>query len=260
MGPVRLQLLAALALVGIPACSGDTGSGQVDLQLTVRPMTPAMSSAQISTSSQGQAAIALGGDEIVVDQVDLVLRKIKLADASGCPAESSATEAETGSEDCGEFKAGPVLFDLPLGEGVTGSLAVTVPVGRYQRIQFQIHRPTDNVRDAEFLTEHPDLEGTSIRVTGTYRGAGDAAPRPFTYTSDLTAVYEVELSEPIEVTDGGVLSVTLGIDLSGWFVNAEGDGLVDPADTSHSAEILVKQNIGASFHAFRDADQNGVED
>jgi hypothetical protein len=86
-------------------------------------------------------------------------------------------------EECGEFRAGPGLFDLPLGDGVLQTFTATLPAGSYDEVQFQIPRPTDQNGDTAFLAAQPDFTGTSIRVTGTYQKAGDPAPVAFTYTT-----------------------------------------------------------------------------
>ena len=68
--------------------------------------------------------------------------------------------------------------------------------------------------------------------------------------------------EAVEVADGAELAVTLHVDVSGWFANAAGTGLIDPsqANTGGPLESLVEQQIRASFRAFHDGDQDGAAD
>lgn len=258
--------LAALA-TAITACGDSAGTGRVDMQLSTRPTMPLSASAvhpHFSTSAAGQATIVLGGDQIVIDQVEMVLRKVKVEGvASGaCDGGAGTTETESAPEDCGEFRAGPILLDPPLGEGVVQTFSATVPVGAYSAVQAQIHRPTDNNEDAAFLADHPDFLNTSIRVTGTYQKAGDPTATPFTYTTDLTSVLNIELEAPIDVADGATLDVTLSIDLSGWFADTQAGRLVDPAEALNGQplESLVEQNILRSFHAFEDGNGDGAAD
>lgn len=264
---IRLRPLVfvgtAALLVG--AC-GDSGTGRVNLQLSTRSgvrMAAAAVRPQLSLTGVGQATVTLGGDQIVIDQVELVLRKIRFEGVSpgACEGESG-TGVSGESEECGEFRAGPELFDLPLGDGVVQTYTATVPAGTYHEVQFQIHRPTDENGDAALLAEHPDLNGVSIRVTGTYLKSGGAAPVPFTYTTDLTQVTNVELEQPIDVAEGATLALTLSIDVSGWFANADGTGLVDPAQAldGQPFESLVEQNIRGSFHAFEDENGDAAQD
>jgi hypothetical protein len=255
-----LLLGAALAACG----DSSSGTGRVNLLVATRAPSAEVAAARTSYSigAADQTTIELGGDRIVLDQVEIVLRKVKFEGGAGGCEGSGSLDAGGGAEDCGEFRAGPALLDLPLGEGVVQTFSAIVPVGAYHEVQFQIHRPTNNNGDADFLAEHPDFEGVSIRVTGSYQHAGDPAPVPFTYTTDLTSVVNVELASPVEVTAGATLDVTLDIDLSGWFVDHEAGRLVDPADAldGHSYESMVEQNIRQSFRVFRDGNHDGAED
>jgi hypothetical protein len=269
MAAIRFPGLVTLTLAaGLAACSNSSGTGRVNLQLSTRspaPMAAATNRPQLSTAALGQATIALGGDQIVVDRVEIVLRKIKFegVSAGGCAAvPDGGTEVGSEVEDCGEFRAGPELFDLPLGDGVVQTYTATVPAGSYSEVQFQIHRPTDQNGDAAFLVTHPEFAGTSIRVTGTYQKAGDPSPVAFIYTTDLTEVVNVGLQQPIDVAEGSNLAVTLAIDLAGWFANADASGLVDPSEALNGQplESLVEQNIRSSFHVFEDENGDGAAD
>ena len=258
MRSTRLRLCAGtLFALGLAACGDSGGTGQVNLQISTKPKAGA---AAISASV---APITLGGDEIVLEAVEIVLRKIKFTGVAGGACEGDGgTEAGAEPEDCGAFRSGPELFDLPLKEGVLPTFTATVPVGSYRQVQFQIHRPTDENGDAELLAAHPDFEGTSIRVTGTYQKAGEPSPVPFVYTTDLTSVVTVDLEAPIDVAEGEELAMTLALQTAGWFVNAAGDGLVDPASAldGQPQESLVEQNIRNSIRAFQDEDGDGAAD
>ena len=258
MRSTRLRLSAgAFFALGLAACGDSGGTGHVNLQLSTRPKPGAVA---LSASA---APVTLGGDEIVIEAVDIVLRKIRFGGVAGGACDGDAGTAAGGeAEDCGEFRTGPELFALPLEEGVVPTYTATVPVGSYRQIQFQIHRPTDETGDAELLAAHPDFNGTSIRVTGTYQKAGESAPVPFVYTTDLTSVLTVELEAPIDVADGEELAMTLAFQTAGWFVNASGDGLVDPATAldGQPQEALVEQNIRSSVRAFQDEDGDGAAD
>jgi hypothetical protein len=269
MNPMRPH--AAILAIGVTlaACGDSSGTGRVNMQLATRPQLPvaaAAARASFSAGGGGQTLIELGGDQLLLTQVELVLRKVKLegATAGACGGSASMSlDVEAEAEECGEFRAGPTLLDLPLGEGVVQTFSVTVPVGSYHGIQFQIHRPTNANEDADFLAQHPEFADVSIRVTGTFQQAGDPAPVPFTYTTGLTSVVNVELDSPVAVTEGAALDVTLDIDLSGWFADQEAGRLIDPAtalDPHNPLAAMVAQNIRQSFHAFEDEDRNGAED
>ena len=174
----------------------------------------------------------------------------------------ASVDIEGETEECGEFRAGPTLLDLPLGESVVQTFSATVPTGSYDRVQLQIHRPTNNNEDADFLTEHPDFDGVSIRASGTYSRRATPTPVTFTYTADLTSVVDVQLESPIEVAEGGTLDVTLNVDLSGWFADHAAGRLIDPAQAldGQPNESMVEQNIRQSFHVFESENHDGTED
>jgi hypothetical protein len=236
--------LGALMLA-IGGCS-DSDMGDVSLQLATR------GPASLASGESGQLIVTSGPDEIVIDEVQLVLRKVRL---DGAPTASCPEDAE-GDSQCAGLRLGPTLFDLPLGEGAEPIFSAAVPVGIYGRIKFQIHRPTDANEDADFLADHPELEDISIRVLGSYNGA------PFTFASDLTEVEDVVFAEPVEVAVDEEVQVTLHVDVAGWFASEDGTGLVDPSQANGGApfESLVERQIRESFRAFHDGDLDGAAD
>ena len=246
---MRIRAMNGLALGAlmwsIGGC-GDSDMGDVSLQLATR------GPASIATGEPGQLIITSGPDEIVVDEVQLVLRKVRL---DGAPTASCPADAE-GDSQCAGLRLGPALFDLPLEEGAEPIFSAAVPVGTYNRIKFQIHRPTNATEDADFLADHPDLEDISIRVLGSYNGT------PFIFASDLTEVEDVVLVEPAEVVAEEELQVTLHVDVTGWFANEGGTGLVDPSQANDGGpfESLVERQIRESFRAFQDEDLDGAAD
>lgn len=240
-----LRILPFATLVALStACSDATPMGQVTLQLTSRARMTTASRPQLAVTSAAQVTVELGGDQIVLNQVAIVLRKIRLDGA----ATASCPEGDDGDAECGSIWFGPELFDVPLGETPEPTFTSLVPVGSYSRMKFQIHKPSNANEDTAFLLEHPDFEDTSILVSGSYNGV------PFTYKTDLTEVEDVPLEEPLEIGDGAVLLLTLHVDIAEWFVNEEGTELINPAEAVNGQpyESQVKQNIHQSFRAYED--------
>ena len=234
-------------ILAIAGCSeSDSDMGQVSLQLATR------GPASTASGGPGQLVVALGPDEIVVDDVALVLRKVRL---DGEPTASCPEDAE-GDSRCAELRLGPTLFDLPLGEGAEPIFSAAVPVGTYSGIKFQIHRPTNANEDADFVADHPEFEDISIRVLGSYNGT------PFTFASDLTEVEDVVFAEPVEVAVDGEVQVTLHVDVTGWFASEDGTGLVNPSEANDGGpfESLVERQIRENFRAFHDGDLDGAAD
>ena len=236
--------LAAMALLGCSDEPSDTGD--VSLQLASHN---AASAAQPGIADQ--LVITSGDSQIVLESVQLVLRKVRLEGASSepCPDDTE------GDPQCGELEFGPVLFDLPLNDGAEPLVDAAVSLGSYTRLGFQLHRPTDATDDADFLAEHPEFQNVSIRAVGTFN------EEPFTFTTDLTVAQNLALAEPVEVTVDGELPLTLLVEVADWFVDGAG-GLVNPADANAggSSESQVEQQIRESFRAFHDGDEDGSPD
>jgi len=240
--------LAAAVTATLTACS-DADTGEVSLQLATRRIEPM---ASVQGGAAGQLVITLGSDEIVVDGIQIVLRKPRL---DGSPTASCPEDVE-GDAACGELWLGPVVFDLPLDQGADPTFTALLPVGTYDHLKFQLHKPSDANGDADLVAQYPELENSSIRVLGTYNGT------PVTFATDLTEVEDVTLAEPVEVAAEAEVPLTLHVDATGWFVDQAGTGLVDPAQANDGLpfESLVEQNIRASFRAFHDADADGAAD
>jgi hypothetical protein len=221
---------------------------------------------------------ATSGNTMVLDSVAVVVRKLHLAKGGddGCGDEErpdtmpdtvpdsvremGITASDSGEDEhdedllgCEGVRLGPFLVDLPLTGGVAHEFTLTVDTGTYSEARFQIQRPA-GVGDEPFLATHPEYDGVSIRVVGSFNGT------PFVYTTGVTDVQRVEFSPPLVVTTG-TTSFTLMVDLSGWFKTGAGE-LVDPATALGDGinAILVRQNIIRSFHGFRDEDHDGHPD
>jgi hypothetical protein len=243
-----MQFMAVAALAALTACSSDD-TGEVSLQLATRRIEPMAAAAD---AVPGQLTVSLGSDEIVVEGIQIVLRKLRL---EGAPTASCPEDVE-GDSQCGEVRLGPVVFDLPLDAGADPAFSALLPVGTYDHFSVQIHKPSDANGDAGLVAEHPELDGASIRVVGTYNTT------PFIFTTDLTEVENIALPEAVEVAAEAEVPLTLQVDASTWFVDAAGTGLVDPAEANDGGpfESLVEQNIRSSFRAFQDADADGAAD
>ncbi len=227
---------------------------------------------QLATSEVGSAngpaaadvVVSKGSNVVVINQVQLVARKIRfrLEDGS-CSEDADQDEAPVGvesneshesdDEDCPTLKLGPLLLDPPLADGAVTSFTADVPAGTYTRIKLQIHKPRGS-RDQAFLAAHPEFDGVSIRVKGTFNGL------PFTFDTGIEEEEEIHLADPLVVTDGGTTSFTLFLDVRGWFLDQSGAALVDPTAPSSDIRSLIEHNIRSSFRAFKDDDHDGHDD
>src|SRR5688572_8720555 len=241
----RYLLAASIGLAVLAACDSSgspTPTGEVRIGMTTDRPAAAAVGLRLADTYTDEA-----GNTLVLETASVVLRKIHLqgSTAFGCEDaedDTTGTAPDSTEEDgCGVVRLGPVLIDLPLDGSVDHQFTVTVDTGTYHSVQVQIHKPT-GANDQAFLAEHPEYDGVSIRVTGTYNGT------PFVFTTGVTDVQNVTIDPPLVVPEG-VVSFTLELDLSGWF-RTGGGLLVDPATALDGGEnrVLVHQNIIHSIH------------
>jgi hypothetical protein len=240
-------VIAAAALAA--ACSDGTGPGSDGTVSLSFVTATGGSAAQFSRAGMLDDTITAGDDVIVITRAQIVLREIELEreDDDGC--ESLGMDDDDG---CEEFETGPMLLDLPLNGQVATAITIAPDTGVYDEIEFEVHKPEDDGDDDAFLAQHPDFNGVSIRVQGTFNG------EPFTYESDLDVEQEYDLVPPLVITDATAgTNVTIHVDLAAWFRN--GASLVDPrtANKGGANEGIVKENIKVSFKAFEDEDCDG---
>ncbi len=246
-----LAMLVAIAAACTTTNGPDSEFANVQVSFaTQRPAGPLASGAFLSRAAGD--TIITGTDTLVIDRVQVVLREIELKRVATTDCDSAADE-----DACERFETGPVLVDLPLGSTVQQKFAVNVPVGSYNEIEFDIHKPDDDdPSDQVFIANNPTFAAISIRVTGTFN---DTA---YVYTSDLNVQQELALVPALEITDmTGATNLTVLVDIDSWFRNASG-AVVDPTSANKGGpnENLVKENIKNSVEAFEDDDRDGAED
>jgi len=248
------RLAGALALAAtLTACdsAGPASSGPaVQFNIATRAVAaaPAAGGPQFSG---GPVEYTDGTNTLVITQVEMVVREVELKRAEY----SSQCDSTAGSDQCEELESGPFLLDLPLSDGATSVVTVEVLPGTYDEFEFKVHKPSDDASDAAFLAAHPDFDGVSIRVTGTWNGA------PFTYETGHGAEQELELNPPLVVTDAGTADFTLFIDLGAWF-RAGDNSLIDPSSANSGGpnQSTVETNIENSFQSFEDENHDGHDD
>ncbi len=240
----RTFACSAFLVLGVTGCSLETGPGQPDrLSVTLR-----VAATPLAPSAEAPESVTVGGHTLVLSQVQLVLRDIRLKRAD------HAENCEDRADDCEYFSTGPMLLDLPLGGLPEKLLSVEVDTGTYRQVEFRIHKPEDDSGDSAFLAAHPDLTRISVRVSGRYDG------RSFVYISDLNAKQRNDLTPPLVVNAKGATDVTLKVNVARWFV--AGGRLIDPATAQkgQSNDNVVRDNIRDSFRWFEDEDHDGQDD
>jgi hypothetical protein len=245
-----IGLAAPLALAAlIVGCQGDsTGSG-----------TPDPSAGAVGLSFSVPQAVAFdrvaettGGHTLELSQVQMVVSRIRLRlleqTEPGCAGPNE-------QHPCTEFKAGPVLVDLPVHGGLVTPVTADVPPGSYRFILINVFPPSgDDAAATAFRTANAWPANASMRVKGTYDGQAFDVYLPVN-----GEVYNT-LDPPFVVTadSKGTFNVTVAVDPHGWFKTKEG-ALIDPRSLATEAGLrdLVSGNVRASFRAFSDNQRHG---
>jgi hypothetical protein len=254
---VKLSAVTAAGLL-LAACGSDSnGSGnQPTISFNLASHPAGAAAARMASVAAPYTITDGSGNTLTFESVQLVMREIELerADSDALCGEDDSNSDVNDSSDCEEIEFGPTIFDVPLGAGAARVMSVEVAAGSYDKLEFEIHKPSSS-DDAAFVAANPDFDGVSVRVTGTYNGAA------FTYTSDLDVEQEQEFAPPLAVVDGQSTQLTLFVDIDGWF-RTETGVLLNPttANDGQPNEGQVKSNIETSLNAFDDDDQDGIDD
>lgn len=251
----RYAIALPILAVALAACGDATAPGSQPgaHAMQVAFSTTSSASARATGPAPGVSTDLTIGDSahaLVITRAQLVIEKLELetSDTATCGGEEH-------DDDCSEIERGPMVVDLPLTAGASSAIDVSVPQGSYRKLQFAVRAVEQGEEDASaFLAAHPDLDGVSLRVDGTFDGV------PFTYTAALEAEVEREFNPPVEIDASGK-SITVNVDLSTWFTTSAGV-VIDPATAlpGGANEALVAANIRSSFGAFEDDDHDGHDD
>lgn len=251
--PLRLSAVTTAALVVFSACSDSTApaGGPVALSFAARGDV-ATAGASGSTSTSGGTRIVSGTDTLTITSAKLVIDEVELTrgTAGTCVDDGDAVVEVTA--DCAEIETGPYLVSLPVNGSVAAALSVQLPAGSYRDLQMKMRQAASDA-DAAFLAAHPEMNGITVLVTGTYKG------QPFTWQGNVEAELELDFAPPM-VADGAG-NFTVNIDVGSWFRNGAG-AIIDPATAGVGQENFqfVAANIRASFEVFEDDDRDGHDD
>lgn len=202
-----------------------------------------------------------GSDALVITKAQLVVARMELVRAGAtCTSDDAAGDDDNHGDDhdCAELEVAPQVVDLPVNGTMVDALNVALPAGTYSALEAKV-RPirASSGRghgSATFLAAHPELDGVSVLVQGTFNG------QPFAFTSDVATGVEQRFDPPLDVSDAP-LNVTVNVDLASWFASGA-TGLIDPRTAGPGTDNarIVAANIKRSFRAFRDDDHDGHDD
>lgn len=251
--PVRTFAFPAAALLGVlVACRDSMGpraAHRVNLSFATNGSSAQGQSAGIATNDG--LAVGVGTDELLITRAQIVLREIEFERDDSLAGCTSSFDDDS----CEKIEVGPVLVELPLDGSLRTQLSATVPEGTFDEIEFELeHAHDDSASERAFRVAHPEFNGLSVRVEGTFNG------QPFTFVSSVRAELELEFDPPLVVGESGH-NVTVSVDLAQWFRRTDGT-IIDPrtANPGGANAGLVASNIRSSFDAFDDDDRDGRHD
>ena len=176
--PILLTLIASLVISGCSDVVGSNDSENSTLSLSISIPVSAAS----ATGKGGSGVIGLvlsdNSNTLEITSLGVVLREIELErqDQSDC----DILEEGTDDDECEEFEAGPILLSPMLDGSLEHIVEIDIPAGVYSELEFDIHKVEDSSEaEGDFLALHPEYNGLSIRVTGTFND------NAFVFTQDL---------------------------------------------------------------------------
>ncbi len=241
---------AAVALAGCDqGATGPQGPAQASLSFTTGTGGVAATSGMATAAD----SVTVGDHTLVIDSVQVVLAKIELGRVEG----SAACDTLESEDACEEFRAGPVLVNLPLDSGVITPFETVIPAGTYDRVNMKIHRPEGDSASSQFSSLNPDWPlDKSVHIMGEWDG------QPFDLYLAMEANTQERLSPPLEVSDTtSSVNITVSVDVHSWFIARDGS-LIDPTMLTHEGSLMeqVEHSIRSSFRGFEDHDRNGKDD
>lgn len=231
---------AALLAFAAWSCDSSTESESTNGSLSM--------SSKYTSAMMLKTGNAAGVDSIRITKARFILRDIKFKSPSG---------------DSSNFRTLPMILQLQLDGSVHSIGSITVPLGSYSKIEYDVHRveqpeisslaASEQAQFAEFLA----AERYSIIINGIQYKTGAAADT-FTYRSKVDAKQKVDFDPAIAVTQASPsVNATVVISSAYWFKNQLGV-LVDPKDANN--EGIIDENLKASIKIYKDSNKDGIKD
>lgn len=246
-----LALLVVCTSALLAACSSlefsSTGPGEDRGTLTMFVEIPEeqVRQAQIAGGSSPSFSVRIEeeADTLNLVVIRLAVDQVEFGRTSGECTDSSTTDD---GDACREAVVDPTAMELPVdAQRAQLTNALVSRTGTYDRLEMDFHlvEMTDNA----LLFQEQFQVGTSVLMRGTFNGTGVEA-----FFSPEGSV-EIPLNPPISLQEGQAASITLVVDVSGWFRDQNGD-LINPNEAANDPTIadMVEQNIAESFSARTD--------
>ena len=203
-------------------------------------------------------------DSIKLTRIRVILRNVRLKsdNESEVEMEHSNTSDNSTSSDDSTQRLKPFVLDLNLTGGLQQVSLTNVPLGTYNRFEFQIHKVNQTEIDSLSASEQAAftdfLNGGnySIIINGTIYKNNQASS--FEYKSEIDVEIEKTLNPPLTITQSQTtFNLTLEISSASWFVD-QNSTLLDPTDPQNFTTI--EHNLKSFLKVFKDNNHDGKED
>src|SRR3954468_4120820 len=145
-------LALALPFALLTACDSTQPDGQ--------PVSLSFSSQAPTAAATTDITITVGANTLIMTKAQMVVRRVKLKPTE--TAAATCSDDDTSTDDCPTVQTGPILVDLPLADNTVTTVNANVPAGSYSKVDFRIHKATDDAADAAFRAANPNFNGVSI--------------------------------------------------------------------------------------------------
>lgn len=246
---------AAAALLAVVACDDSTapdGGQRASLSFNARGDVVSAGIGGVRAQTAAGTVIVSGTDTLAISSVKLVIDEVELERGLSSECDDDGDDTIEITADCAELETGPYLVNLPVSGAVSAPVNVAIPAGTYHELEMKL-RQADSGDDRAFRAAHPEMNGITVLVEGTYRG------QPFTWRGNVEAELELDFSPPMVVD--GTSNFTVNIDIGRWFRSGSG-AIIDPSTAGAGSQNFgtVAQNIRASFEVYEDDDRDGDDD
>jgi hypothetical protein len=128
-----------------------------------------------------------------------------------------------------EMKGSQFLVALPMNGAVVTPVSTTVLPGVYDELEMRVQ---------------------TVRIQGTFDN------QPFDVTVAVDEKLETDIRPPLVVTETSAANLTVAVQTSNWFRNADGTA-IDLRNLTTTSRARLASNIKLSFDAFEDDDRSG---
>ncbi|MFL5608109.1 MAG: hypothetical protein ACJ8AD_16780 [Gemmatimonadaceae bacterium] len=121
-------------------------------------------------------SLTTGADALVITRAQLVVARMELQRLGAiCTSDAPMGDDDVDENECAELELAPTVVDLPVNGTAVSILNASVPAGSYSALEAKIRllrSDSEHGRSSSaFLTAHPELNGVSVVVEGTFNGS-----------------------------------------------------------------------------------------